>query len=111
MIGEEPTALHPKLDALESDPVLTKNRVGMFFNTSLQSILTSHDIDTLVIGGISTSAVVLTTVCQAFEFDYRLIVLSDMCFDSKQEVHDTLLKEVIPRRAVVMTVQEFTELV
>ena len=110
VVGTDATKLHPALDIQPHDPILTKTRFGMFSNTSLRSILSSHDIDTIILAGVATGGVILTTVCEGFDYDYRVIVLSDACQDGKQNVHDTLINDVFPRRADVMTVQAFTEL-
>jgi len=62
-----------------------------------------------VLGGISTSGVVLSTVRQAADLDYRLTVLADACGDWDMEVHRVLTEKVFPRQAVVNTVADWTE--
>jgi nicotinamidase-related amidase len=47
----------------------------------------TNDIDTLVLAGVHTSVVVLATVRQASDLDYRLIVVRDYCADPDAEVH------------------------
>ncbi len=49
------------------------------------SRLTDHD--SLVLAGIATSGVVLSTPGQAADLDYRLTVLADGCLDADPEVH------------------------
>jgi nicotinamidase-related amidase len=56
-----------------------------------------------VLAGIATSGVVLSTVRDAADRDYELVVLSDCCVDSDPEVHRLLLERVFPRQARVIT--------
>ena len=53
----------------------------------------------LVLAGISTSGVVLSTVIEAHDLDYRTFVLADGCADTDAEVHAFLLEKIFPRRA------------
>ncbi|EST19577.1 hypothetical protein M878_41875 [Streptomyces roseochromogenus subsp. oscitans DS 12.976] len=59
--------------------------------------------------GIATSGVVLSTVRQAADLDYRLTVLAGGCLDSDPEVHDVLTRKVFPRQADVLSVAEWTK--
>ncbi|MML54732.1 isochorismatase family protein [Salmonella enterica subsp. enterica] len=46
-------------------------------------------MENLILTGITTSGVVLSTVGQAFDLDYYLIVVSDCCADPDQETDAT----------------------
>lgn len=63
-------------------------------------------IDTLVLAGIATSGVVLSTVRHAADADYRLVVVSDCCADRDPEVHRVLLEKVLARQTTVTTAAE-----
>jgi nicotinamidase-related amidase len=80
----------------------SKHRVGAFAGTDLDMILRAHDIDTLVLCGIATSGVVLSTLRHAADADYRIFVLRDCCSDQDSEVHGCLLDKVFPRQADVI---------
>jgi len=60
-----------------------------------------------VLTGLSTSGVVLSTVREAADKDFRLTVLSDGCGDMDNEVHTVLLTKVFPRQAEVLTTAEW----
>jgi nicotinamidase-related amidase len=90
----------------DHEPTVTKRRVGPFGGTDLEVILRSQGIETLVLAGISTSGVVLSTVRHASDADYRLIIASDCCADTDQEVHTVLMTKVFPRQATVTTSDE-----
>jgi nicotinamidase-related amidase len=61
----------------------------------------------LVLTGIATSGVVLSTLREAADRDYELTVLADGCADADDEVHRVLIEKVFPRQALVMTVEEW----
>jgi nicotinamidase-related amidase len=101
------TQVHPMLAPQPGDIVITKRRVGAFSGSDLEVVLRSNGIDTLVLSGIATSGVVLSTVRQAADMDYRLVVLSDACADADDEVHRVLIEKLFPRQAEVLTVSEW----
>lgn len=70
-------------------------------------VLRAADVHTLVLTGISTSGVVLSTVRLAADLDYHLTVLEDGCLDADPEVHRVLTEKVFPRQAQVLTVDEW----
>jgi nicotinamidase-related amidase len=105
--GDKGAEIHPAVAAQPGDITVVKKRVGAFAGSDLEMILRANDIETLVILGIATSGVVLTTVRHAFDLDYRLIVLKDACADLDPEVHRVLTEKVFARGATVVTVDEF----
>jgi nicotinamidase-related amidase len=103
MHHEDPsTAIHDSLAPQPGDIVVRKTRVGAMSTTDLDRRLRDRGIDTLVLAGISTSGVVLSTVVEAADRDYRLYVLSDGTEDPDQQVREVLLGRIFPRRAQVI---------
>jgi len=100
------TQIHADLAPEDGDIVVRKVRVGPFGSTDLHEQLQARGIDTLVLGGISTSGVVLSTVRDAHDRDYRLIVLADLCADRDPEVHQVLIGKVFPGQAEVISAAE-----
>ena len=70
--------------------------------TDLDRQLRDRGIDTLVLAGISTSGVVLSTVVEATDRDYRLYVLSDGTEDPDEQARDVLLGRIFPRRPQII---------
>lgn len=101
------TALHEGLGVQTGDIVVRKTRVGAFSTTDLDEQLTDAGITTLVLAGVHTSGVVLTTVREAHDLDYRVIVLSDACADPDNSVHSFLVEKIFPKQAEVTTTSEF----
>ncbi|NYJ06388.1 cysteine hydrolase family protein [Petropleomorpha daqingensis] len=97
--GSEP---HDRLLRGKGEVVVTKKRVSAFAGSDLEVILRSHDVTELVLGGISTGGVVLSTVREAADRDYALTVLEDLCLDADEEVHRVLTQKVFPRQAEVI---------
>ena len=101
------TDIHPAVAPQPGDIVVTKRRVGAFTGSDLEVVLRAQNIDHLVLTGIATSGVVLSTLRAATDMDYGLTVLSDCCADGDDEVHRILLTKVFPRQADVLTAAEW----
>jgi nicotinamidase-related amidase len=89
------------------DVLVVKKRVSAFAGSDLEVILRAYQIQHLVLLGISTSGVVLSTLREAADKDYTLTVLSDGCADMDEEVHRVLTTKVFPRQAEVITSVEW----
>jgi nicotinamidase-related amidase len=105
--GSPQAAIHDVLDPAADEEVFTKHRVGAFSTTNLAARLAARGIDTLVLAGIATSGVVLSTLRDAADRDYRLFVLSDCCADADAEVHRVLTEKVFPRQADIIGLDDF----
>ena len=79
-----------------------KHRVSAFSGNDLQMILRSQSITQLVLFGIATSGIVLSTLRQASDLDYRCVVVKDCCFDGDEEVHRVLTEKVFAKQATVV---------
>jgi nicotinamidase-related amidase len=98
--GDAPgTEIHPRVAPHDGDFIVTKHRYGAFPGTDLDMILRANGVDTLVLAGISTSGVVLSTVRHAADADYRIVVVADCCADPDAEVHRVLTEKVFPKQA------------
>jgi nicotinamidase-related amidase len=104
------TQIHDDIAPQEGDIVVRKTRVGPFGTTDLHEQLQARGVDTLILAGISTSGVVLSTVRDAHDRDYRLIVLSDLCADPEPDVHEFLVQRIFPRQSDVITSAELPAL-
>ncbi|WP_371583893.1 cysteine hydrolase [Streptomyces sp. NBC_01314] len=107
MHHEDPaTAIHERLAPQDGDITVRKIRYGGTSTTDLDQQLRERDITTLVVSGITTSGVVLSTVIDAADLDYQLYVLSDGVADPDTEVHNVLLHKVLPSRAHIIDTAE-----
>ncbi|HWD01555.1 MAG TPA: cysteine hydrolase [Amycolatopsis sp.] len=101
------TAIHPDVAPTNDEIVVHKNRVSAFAGNNLRQILAAQDITGLVLAGIATSGVVLSTTLEAVDLDYDVTVLSDACVDPNPALHETLVNDVFARRGRTMTVAEW----
>ena len=85
--------IHPDIAPLAGDVIVTKRRVSAFTGSDLEVILRSQGLHHIVLSGISTSGVVLSTTREAADKDYRFTILSDSCADPDEEVNRVLTTE------------------
>lgn len=104
--GSAGMEVHAALAPEPGEVVVTKRRTSAFFGTDLDVILRANGIDTLVLAGIATSGVVLSTVRHAADADYRLVVVEDCCADRDAEVHRVLMEKVFARWTTVVKAED-----
>ncbi|MFE5700756.1 cysteine hydrolase family protein [Rhodococcus koreensis] len=105
----EDTQIDARIAPQPGDVVMTKRRVSAFAGNDLDVVLRSRGVTDLVLAGIATSGVILSTVRAAADQDFSLTVLSDGVKDNDEEVHRVLVEKVFPRQADVVTVAEWTD--
>lgn len=106
---DEATQIWDGVKPKAGEVVVVKRRVSAFAGSGIDVLLRAQGIDTLILTGIATSGVVLSTLRYAADQDFQLTVLSDACLDADPEVHRVLLEKVFPRQARVLTVQQWEE--
>ena len=99
--GSADVQVHATVAPKPGEVIVTKHRVSAFAGTDLDMVLRAGGIDTLILTGIITSGVVLSTIRHASDADYRLVVVEDCCADRDVEVHRTLMEKVFPMQATV----------
>lgn len=99
--------VHATVAPVKGDITVIKKRVSAFSGSDLEIILRSQGINHLVLTGIATSGVVLSTLREASDMDYTATVLSDCCADMDEEVHRVLTTKVFARQAEVVTAAEW----
>jgi nicotinamidase-related amidase len=104
------TTIHEHVAPHAGDIMVRKTRVGAFSTTDLAEQLRHRDISSLILAGISTSGVVLSTVRDAADRDYQVFVLADACADPDPGVHEFLTQRIFPRQADVITTTELEDL-
>ena len=107
-LGAPEAELHDDLTAEPGDVQVTKKRFSAFSGSELELVLRSNGVTHLVLTGMVTSGVVLSTLREASDKDYALTVLSDGCVDYDDEVQRVLMDKVFPRQAGVRTIADWT---
>ncbi|WP_328477676.1 isochorismatase family protein [Actinoplanes sp. NBC_00393] len=92
----------PPLQPAPGELVVTKHYASAFAGTSLAAWLTAHSIDTLVIGGFSTSGCVRASALDALQHGFRPIVVRDACADRDAGPHEANLFDLNAKYADVV---------
>ena len=106
VLGES-SEIHPAVAPVASDIVVVKRRVSAFAGSDLDVVLRARGVERLVLSGIATSGVVLSTLRAAADLDFAITVLRDGCADGDPEVDRVLQEKVFPRQADVVTIDEW----
>jgi nicotinamidase-related amidase len=101
--GSEGVEIHPDVAPHSSDIVVTKKRIGAFTGSDLDVVLRSLGSQHLILLGIATSGVVLSTARAAADLDFELTVVADCCADQDEEVHRVLTQKVFARSSTITT--------
>jgi len=76
------------------DTVITNDRVSGFINSSLDFVLRTRGIDTLLLTGVATNGTVESTARQAADLGYRAIVLADCTSADSEQTHEASLSSL-----------------
>ncbi len=95
-----------ELKPAPEDFIICKRKPNAFYNTELETILRSQELDTVIITGAITGGCVANTVRGAEERNFNIIVLSDCCAARTVEEDEYFMKKVFPREAQVRTSDE-----
>ena len=71
--------------------VIDKPGYSAFGHTTLQQMLTTRGIETLIMTGITTEVCVCSTLRAAIDLGYRCITVGDACASSDQALHQSAL--------------------
>lgn len=104
--GTPSAEIHTQVAPHSEDVVITKRRSGAFSTTDLAIVLKAQGINNLILMGVFTSGVVLSTVRWAADLDYDLTVIADCCADPDEEVHRVLTQKIFPNQATVVQSSE-----
>ncbi len=75
--GSPGTEIIPELHCAGDYVIDNKKRLDCFYGTDLRQLLDTLGVKNVVLMGINTNTCVLNTAFTAFNFDYRVVVLSD----------------------------------
>jgi nicotinamidase-related amidase len=102
--------VHASLAPQTDEVTVIKRRVSAFTGSDLEVVLRSLGIQHIILTGIATSGVVLSTLREAADKDYRITVLSDCCADGDEEIHRVLTTKIFTRQADVLSLEEWRKI-
>lgn len=105
--GSERHEFDDRLEIDQSvDAVYTKRMPSAFFETPLNSFLTWHKVDTVVVTGGSTSGCIRATAVDSLSHGYRTIVPIECVADKHESYHFANLTDLLIKYADVVDVAE-----
>src|SRR5207247_3344643 len=106
--GSTGTQIIPNLYHEVDYVIHNKKRLDCFYGTDLRQQLDALSVKSVVLMGINTNTCVLNTAFTAFNFDYRVVVLSD-CVASMygDDLHVLGLQNVARCLGWVLTNEQF----
>ncbi|KAA0549900.1 cysteine hydrolase [Bacillus sp. BGMRC 2118] len=110
---KEGTAFKDEVTPLPSEKVFTKNVNSGFIGTELQSYLTEHQLNTVVITGLSTQHCVSTTTRMSSNLGFQTFLVSDAIAafeitDSYGKLHSA---ETVQELELAMLHKEFATII
>ena len=104
-VGDAPLGrIVGELAPREGELVLTKQYPSAFFGTSLASTLTSRQVDTVIIVGLSTSGCVRATAVDAMSYGFVPVVVREAVGDRDPGPHEANLYDLQAKYADVVAV-------
>ena len=80
-----------------ADVVITKRHWGAFTGTELDLQLRRRGVRAIVMGGIATNFGVESTVRNAWELGYNVVVCEDLCASAAADLHEFAVSRIFPR--------------
>ena len=100
--GSSLGAFPPTLQPLPGELIVIKQYASAFFATPLASSLSASGIDSLLIGGFSTSGCIRATALDACQHGFIPFVVSDACGDRHPDPHAANLFDLQAKYAEVV---------
>ena len=95
-----------ELKPLPDEVVITKIFPSAFFNTNLISMLTYHNVDTVLVTGMVTSGCVRATVVDAFSYNFIVVIPEECVGDRGVVSHKVSLFDMHMKYADVAPLSE-----
>ena len=106
-LGAIPDAIAPQPE----DVVVTKQYASAYFGTSLASTLKAMGVDTVLIGGFSTSGCVRASALDTLQHGFAPFVVAEACADRDPRPHEANLFDLQAKYAEVISETEALRLI
>jgi ureidoacrylate peracid hydrolase len=91
VLGTPGAEFHPDFVPAKDDYVITKSRYSAFVRTNFEADLHAMGVETLIMTGIATNVCVESTARDAFQRDFRVVMVEDCCASMSEEGHEAAL--------------------
>ena len=99
-----------ELDVQPDDYLVTKQRWGAFYGTTLDTRLQELGVTQIVLSGIATSAGVESTARSAHEHGYHVVLATDAMTDRDPAAHENSVERIFPKLGETATASEILDL-
>jgi maleamate amidohydrolase len=103
--GSERAALDDRLTIDPSDVIVDKSMPSVFHDTRIGSLLTFHQVDTVLLTGGSTSGCIRASAVDSLSHGYRTIVIEECVADKHESYHFANLTDLALKYADVEPVE------
>lgn len=108
-LGTESVAIDDRIAPIDDERVILKKYASAFFGTDLETELTTHSVDTLVLAGVTTSGCIRATAVDSLQYGYRTIVPADAVGDRADGPHKANLFDIDAKYGDVVQTEEVVE--
>jgi nicotinamidase-related amidase len=105
-LGTEAVEIDDRIAPIGDERVILKKYASAFFGTDLETELTTHGVDTLVLTGVTTSGCVRATAVDSLQYGYRTIVPADAVGDRAEGPHKANLFDIDAKYGDVVETEE-----
>ncbi len=108
-LGTEAVEIDDRIAPVGDERVILKKYASAFFGTDLQTELTTHCVDTLVLAGVTTSGCIRATAVDSLQHGYRTIVPADAVGDRAEGPHRANLFDIDAKYGDVVATDDVLE--
>lgn len=105
-LDTEAVAVDEQIAPEDSERVILKKYASAFFGTDLETELTTHRVDTLVLAGVTTSGCIRATAVDSLQHGYRTIIPADAVGDRAEGPHRANLFDIDAKYGDVVTTDD-----
>ena len=109
----EPDSEWIKIDSrvapVDGEAIIEKQWASGFFNTDLQHRLEAAGVDSIVVGGLTTSGCVRATAVDGLQNDYRVVVAREATGDRNLAAHESNLFDLQAKYVDVLALRDVVE--
>jgi maleamate amidohydrolase len=108
-VGSDATELHPSLQVLDGEHVITKTQSSAFQHTYLATVLHNAGVDTVILTGVVTSGCVRATAADSLAQGFRTIVVPEAVADHLPGAHQWTLFDISTKIGDVVPLAQVTD--
>jgi nicotinamidase-related amidase len=107
--GTPGTEIITELEPQPGDLVVDHCRISGFYGSILKTLIVKNRISTLVFTGVATNITVESTLRNAVDEGYRVILLKDCCAAATDEIHEGAVRNLELLASAIITGDEFIQ--